>query len=275
MTHAACSFEFGPFRIDAVRRLVTRDGRPVPLTPKAFDTLVALVEQSGRTLNKEDLLERVWSGTSVEENNLTQAISRLRKTLEDASDGRRYILTIPGQGYRFVADDLREVPSSQAPASAPGRPVTRLMVLPFRVLRSDPDTDFLAFSVPDAITTSLSGLESLVVRSTMAARRFAGEHLDLAAIQSAAAVDAVLCGTLLRDGEEVDVNAQLVEVPSGTVTWSQHCRVPLGSIFRLQDALTRRIVDSLPVRLTATNACCGTTPPRARARTSCICAPIS
>lgn len=248
------SYEFGPFRVDPIRRQLTRGGRPVPLTPKAFDTLVALVEQSGRTVNKDELLERIWAGTAVEENNLTQAISRLRKALE--LNGVRYIVTIPGEGYRFVetvravdtASETQTSPGEQPPAPS-SRP--RLMVLPFRVLRSDPETDFLAFSVPDAITTSLSGLQSLIVRSSMAARRFAGEHLDLAAIASEAAVDAVLCGTLLRDGDELNVNAQLVDVPSGTVTWSQHCRVPLGSMFRLQDALTRRIVESLPVQLTA------------------------
>lgn len=248
------SYEFGPFRLDPVRRLLTRNGRPVPLTPKAFDTLVALVEQSGRTLTKDELLELVWPGTTVEENNLTQAISRLRKALE--LNGVRYIVTIPGEGYRFV-ETVRAVDaatetqalSDEQPAVRSARP--RLMVLPFRVLRSDAETDFLAFSVPDAITTSLSGLGSLIVRSSMAARRFAGDHFDLAAIQSEAAVDVVLCGTLLRDGDEVNVNAQLVDVPSGAVTWSQHCRAPIGNIFRLQDALTRRIVESLPVQLTA------------------------
>lgn len=242
------SYEFGPFRVDPVRRQLTRDGRPVPLTPKAFDTLVALVEQSGRTISKDELLERVWSGAAVEENNLTQAISRLRKALE--LHGTRFIVTIPGEGYRFV-DTVHVVNANAPDESGQPPPRPRLMVLPFRVLRSDPDTDFLAFSVPDAITTSLSGLQSLIVRSSMAARRFAGEHLDLAAIQREAAVDAVLCGTLLRDGDELNVNAQLVDVPSGTVTWSQHCRVPLGNMFRLQDALTRRIVESLPVRLSA------------------------
>ena len=119
-----------------------------------------------------------------------------------------------------MADDLREALASGAYGSVALQPVTRLMVLPFRFLRPDPDTEFLAFSLPDAIATSLSGLESLMVRSSMAARRFAADDGDLAAMQ-AAGVDAVLCGTLLRDGDELRVNAQFVEVRSGTVTWSQ------------------------------------------------------
>ncbi len=226
----------------------------MPLTSKAFDTLVALVERSGSTMTKDELLERVWSGSSVEENNLTQAISRLRKALNEGANGQQYILTIAGQGYRFVEDVRAVMPDADAPAvhaiDTQTRPVIRLMVLPFRILRPDVNTDFLAFSVPDAITSSLGGLESLVVRSSLAARRFAGEHLDFAAIQAEAAVDMILCGTMLRDGEELSVNAQLVKIPLGTVTWSHHSRVSLGSIFHLQDELTRRIVESLPVRLT-------------------------
>ena len=106
-------YEFGPFRLDPVRRRLLRDGEPVQLTPKAFDTLLALVEQSGRTVEKDDLMKRVWPGAVVEENNLNQNITALRKGLGDSRQASRYIATIPGLGYRFVAE-VRTAPPGGA-----------------------------------------------------------------------------------------------------------------------------------------------------------------
>ena len=123
------------------------------------------------------------------------------------------------------------------------------MVLPFRLLRPDAEFDFLAFSLADAVTNSLSPLESLVVRSTLAAARFASNAPDLGAIASEANVDVVLSGTLLRVGDALRVSAQLLEAPAGTVLWSHTSQVSLGDIFQLQDALARRIVESLALPL--------------------------
>jgi Tol biopolymer transport system component/DNA-binding winged helix-turn-helix (wHTH) protein len=95
-------YEFGPFRLDAANRLLLRNGETVPLKPKVFDTLLALVEQSGRVLTKQELMEKIWPDTAVEENNLTQNISALRKILGQSADGQQYIETIPRRGYRFV-----------------------------------------------------------------------------------------------------------------------------------------------------------------------------
>jgi TolB-like protein len=129
--------------------------------------------------------------------------------------------------------------------------MTRLIVLPFRLLRADPEIEFLAFGLSDALSTTLSGLESLLVRSSLTASRFSADPLDLEALAAKADVDAVLTGTLLRADDQLRVTAQLAEVPSGTVRWSHAMRVRLGDIFQLQDALTSRIVESLAVPLTA------------------------
>ena len=97
-------YDFGPFRIDVVKRRLLRDGEVLRLTPKAFDLLLVLVEESGRTIEKDELLDRVWPGTAVEENNLNQNITALRKSLGDSRQESQYIATIPGIGYRFVAE---------------------------------------------------------------------------------------------------------------------------------------------------------------------------
>jgi DNA-binding winged helix-turn-helix (wHTH) protein/TolB-like protein/lipoprotein NlpI len=103
-------YELGPFRIDVANRLLLRDGEPLPLTPKAVDTLLALVQHNGQVLNKEELMKLVWPDSIVEEGNLTQNIYLLRKTLSEGSNGRNYIETIPRRGYRFVgaAHETRE-----------------------------------------------------------------------------------------------------------------------------------------------------------------------
>src|ERR1041385_2723738 len=96
-------YEFGPFRLDPVEGLLLRDGQAVALTPKAFDTLLALVESSGHVLGKDELMSRVWPDSYVEETNLAQHISALRKVLGEREQGGQYIETVPKRGYRFVA----------------------------------------------------------------------------------------------------------------------------------------------------------------------------
>ena len=97
-------YHFGRFRLDTGDRVLFRDLEPVPLTPKVFDILLALVEQGGRVVPKDDLMKRVWPGTFVEDGNLTQSVSILRKALGESGGGPQFIETIPRRGYRFVAD---------------------------------------------------------------------------------------------------------------------------------------------------------------------------
>jgi Tol biopolymer transport system component/DNA-binding winged helix-turn-helix (wHTH) protein len=96
-------YEFGPFHLDATRRVLLKEGEPLKLFPKEFDTLLALVERSGELLEKDDLMRQVWQNTIVEESNLTTNISHLRKLLGESRDRHDYIVTVPGRGYRFVA----------------------------------------------------------------------------------------------------------------------------------------------------------------------------
>jgi Tol biopolymer transport system component/DNA-binding winged helix-turn-helix (wHTH) protein len=152
-------YEFGPFLLDPAERVLTRGGRPVPLTPKVFDLLVVLVESGGHLLGKKDLLEAVWPDSFVEEGNLTFSISSLRKALGEDRKEPQYIETVPRSGYRFVADvrvlegdpggeaatgggdpdddgHARVPPAAGAPRGAEargGRPVSKLLV-PLAVL---------------------------------------------------------------------------------------------------------------------------------------------
>src|SRR5262245_34068854 len=101
-------YEFGPFRVDTVKYVLTRDGEVAPLNLKAFEILLALIENRGQVLEKNELLQRVWPDTVVEENNLARNISALRKALDEQPNEHQYVMTVPGRGYRFVAS-VREV----------------------------------------------------------------------------------------------------------------------------------------------------------------------
>ena len=97
-------YQFDGFRVDATERLLFKDNREVPLTPKVFDTLLVLLENSSHVLTKKELMEKVWPDSFVEENNLAQNISILRKALGEGKEGDHYIQTVPKRGYRFVGD---------------------------------------------------------------------------------------------------------------------------------------------------------------------------
>jgi len=141
---------------------------------------------------------------------------------------------------------IREVMAVHDSVTAPAtRPMTRLIALPFRVLRPDTETDFLAFSLPDAITTSLTGTRNLLVRSSAAASRFDPAAPDLRKLASDADVDVALMGTILRAGTRLRATAQLVETPAGTVMWSHSSQHALDDVFAMQDELVAGIVGSL------------------------------
>ncbi len=168
----------------------------------------------------------------------------IRRALAKNPDGRP-------ASTRAMAEELntaRSIDGHEPRAMA--RALTRVVVLPFRVLRPDPEIDFLAFSLPDAITTSLAGMGSLIVRSSATAARFAGEVPDIKALAVEADVDRVVTGTLLRSGDQLRAATQLVEAPEGTLLTSHTVQAPLGDLFRMQDDIARRVVEGLALPLT-------------------------
>ncbi|MGH9928829.1 MAG: winged helix-turn-helix domain-containing protein, partial [Pyrinomonadaceae bacterium] len=114
-------YEFGRFRVKSDERVLLREEELVPLTPKAFDILLTLLENDGRIVNKDDLMKKVWPNTFVEEGNLTQNVSLLRKALGESANGPQFIETVPRRGYRFVA------PVSRASGNVQDRSVESLL----------------------------------------------------------------------------------------------------------------------------------------------------
>lgn len=136
-------------------------------------------------------------------------------------------------------------------SAASARSLRRLIVLPFRLLRPSAEIQFLAFSLPEAITVSLGGLENLTVRSSIVAARYCDDSPDLQKIATEAEVDVVLTGALLQLGEQLRITAQLVEVLSGALLWSYSSQGTTHELLELHDDLVRRVVDSILPSLTA------------------------
>src|SRR5215831_13564863 len=148
--------EFGPFTLDTRERVLRRDGKPVALTPRGFDILLVLVQNSGRVLTKQEMMDRVWSDTIVDESNLARQVSTLRKTLGRAA--AQYLETIPWRGYRFNTA-VRVAQNS-------------LAVLPFRNENGDADADYLANGITEGLINKLSLVSGLKVMSRNSVFRY-------------------------------------------------------------------------------------------------------
>jgi non-specific serine/threonine protein kinase len=147
---------------------------------------------------------------------------------------------------RALQSGGRETPLSRRRAET----VRRFIALPFRMLRPDPEVDFLSTSLPEAIGASLAGIQHLAVRSTRVAASVGGAEPDLKKLASQVEVDYALAGNLMSAGSRLRLNAELLQVPSGTVVWSLQEDVPIGDLFQLQDELASKVVEGVAIPLT-------------------------
>jgi TolB-like protein/tetratricopeptide (TPR) repeat protein len=247
MSESGTILRFDVFELDGESGELRKHGDRIKLPPQPFRVLELLARRGGEVLTRTEIRERIWcNDTFVDfDQGLNFCIRQIREALGDTAGTPRFIETLPRRGYRFL------LPVETVTPAEP-KPTTRLIVLPFRILRPDPETDFLAFSLPDALTSSLSELKSLVVRSSLAASRFsAGGAQDWKTIASDADVDMIVTGTLLAAGVEIRVTAQLTDASSGTLLWSHSTQASIGDVFRVQDEITERVVDSLSLPLSA------------------------
>ena len=150
-------YEFGQFRLDATARLVFCGDAVVPLAPKAVEILIALVENSGRLVERDGLIRSVWPDTHVEEANLTYNIAMLRRTLGEDPAGEDYIETIPKRGYRFVAGVRKiSVEENDKGSATPGD--GSIVVLRFVNMSLDPENEYFSDAWPRKSPTLLPGL---------------------------------------------------------------------------------------------------------------------
>lgn len=249
------AYEFGPYRLLPLERLLLRGGKPVSLTPRVLDTLLVFVRNRGKLLTKDDLMKMVWPDTTVEEGNLTQNIFMLRKLLGETPKDHQYIVTVPLQGYCFVAD-VREVHDAESADTASGQfestrvPQTICAVLPFTLLNAPPDEDFRGVGMADTLITKLSGLKRLVLRPTSAVLRYADAKEDVQEIGRQLKVGSLLEGTIQHTNNRVRVNVRLIDANDGTTIWAAGFDEKYSNIFAVQDCIANQVVRALQIKLT-------------------------
>jgi Tol biopolymer transport system component/TolB-like protein/Tfp pilus assembly protein PilF len=249
----ATIYQFGKFVLNVQEQMLTADGVAVHLPTKEFETLQMLVENNGKVLSKDEMMSAIWKDTFVEESNLVQYVSRLRKILN--VDGNQYIKTISKRGYRFLADvkatdgDLfieRHLRVKVGGTESRGlSEISSVAVLPFQPLASASDDDeFLGLGIADALITQLTRSGQIITRPTASVLKFRSADQDPVAIADLLNVDAILQGNFQKSGNRLRLTAQMLDSKSGKTLWAESFNTEIDDIFDVQDRLAERIVNA-------------------------------
>lgn len=239
---------FGQFRLDLKGRGLSRDGKSIPLGSRALDILGVLASARGDVVTKDQLMERVWPGRVVEENNIQVHISALRKALDDGNDSQSHVVTVPGRGYRLIgvqslatAGETKAVPTQNA-----GDPdVPSIAVLPFQNMSNDPGQEHFTDGVVEEIITGLSRMRWLSVTARNSSFVYRGRSVNVKQVGRELGVRYVLEGSVRKDGNRVRITGQLIDSLSGAHLWADHFDGSLTDIFDLQDKITASVVGAI------------------------------
>ncbi len=253
MVSAGGTYEFGDFRLEAGKRLLFQRGKLVRLTPKVFDTLLHLVQHQGKTVAKDELMRAVWPDTIVEENNLNQNISTLRRVLGDDRGENRFIATLPGKGYQFIPWVELRGPTEKFETE----PVT-LAVIPFENISADPEREYLADGLTEEVIAALGQIDpghlSVIGRTTMMAYKKTrktladiGRELDAAYLVES---------SIRSEGGRLRITSNLVRVAGQVQIWSMSYDSEPGSMLEFQREISAAISEQVrlqvsPERLSA------------------------
>jgi len=239
-------FAFGPFRFDAKGRVLFRGPKDLGLPPKAADTLHLLLENAGDVVNKDKLLDTVWSGVVVGEGSLARTISILRKALGGDDASRAYIATVSKRGYRFVAPLDHRV---DAPRDAQR---VMLLVLPFENSSSRRPHDYFSDGLTEEMIAQLARLnpERLGVIARATSLMFKGNKRRVREIGRELGVQFVLEGSVRRSPGSVRIAARLIQVADETQIWAESYQRRPGDVLRLQSEVAATIAGEIKVKLT-------------------------
>lgn len=267
----ASIYDFQGFRVDTVRRQLSRGGELIPLTAKAFDTLLILIERKGETVSKADLMDLVWNDVAVEENNLTQQISTLRKAFGERPDDHRFIVTVPRRGYSFVAKIDPPFAAAQISsiitnwstrhidaAALRGYSLAlaqifllicafawsavfvqndahsqSVAILNFRVYSTG--DEFIGSGISETLRARLGSVEDLIVRPVANG----GEPQ--------ADVDLIVRGSVHRDGDRLRVVVEMLDVGKQRIVWGRTFDSSASGVFALQDSIAGELAAVLNV----------------------------
>ena len=233
---------FGRFRFDVAQRQLSREGVPVRLGSRALDILWALVSARGDVVTKEELMERVWPGQVVEDNNLQVQVSALRKALDDGGGGQSHLVTVPGRGYRLVG---------LVDGRAGDRDRPSIAVLPFQNLSNDPAHEHFADGIVEDITTALGRLRWLLVIARNSSFTYKGRTVDVKQVGRELGVRYLLEGSVRWASKRLRISGQLVDATTGGQLWAERYDLEVDDIFVAQDAITRNVAAAIGPHLLA------------------------
>jgi TolB-like protein/lipopolysaccharide biosynthesis regulator YciM len=273
---------FEGFRLD--RRagvLFRRDERgvftPIAIGRRALDILGVLVERPGDLVSRDEIIDAVWPGTTVEDSNLNVQVAALRRILDDRRAESSCIQTVSGRGYRFIGS-VTQVVEPAPPAVGAGQPYDpstgiaahlgtaprlSIVVLPFSNLSDDREQQFFADGITEDLTTDLSRLADMLVISRNTAITYGSKPVGTKQIGRELCVRYVLEGSVRRSGDQVRVNAQLIDAETDAHLWAERFDREMGDLFALQDEITSRIAIALNLELVAAEAARATEHPDA------------
>lgn len=262
MSSRVLRYEFGNYRLLPSERLLYRAGENIPLKSKVFETLLTLVRHPGKLLTKDQLMTEIWGGNFVEEANLTQNIFTLRKIFGENPRDHRFIVTVPGRGYRFVAhietivEQKRETSASGTLYAAYGSSSKSLAVLPLKFLmpKDGASEKYLGLAIADTLITQLSATRKFAVRSTEAVLKYVETEKDAIAIGRELDVEVILSGTIQTLNAKIRANLQLHDTQSGDTLWADKFEVAAGDFFEMQDRISSRATDALVNRQNGNSA---------------------
>lgn len=256
--HYTGLYEFGAFSLNPLRRIVLRDGEPLPLTPKCFDILLALVEHAGEVLVKEELIESVWPDTVVEEGNLNRNISTLRRILGESPNDHRYIVTVPGRGYRFVAE-VREAPEERAKVTWHESNISEALELPPEIAASKAAARPMSAPLPSIVSSpvrrrfariQMSALRLIIIGMTCALALVIVVRFGLRTRPALSATDQVLIADfsnttgdpVFDDTLKQAVSVQLTQSPYLNILSDARIRATLQLMTKAQDTKLTPVV---------------------------------
>jgi len=254
-------FSFGPFLLDVKERVLLRGDKPVSLAHKVFATLLVLVENAGRIVEKEDFIRELWPDTYVEEGNIAQNIFKLRKVLGKNRVGKPYIETVPRRGYRFLAIVNRSSmisdpivshsrkASKAHPETEVDRRIKSIAVLPLTNNSHDETAEYLSDGITESIINTLSRLPQLRVMARSSVFSYKGCEIDPKQVGRELRVGTLLTGKILQFSDQLVIRVELVETATGWQVWGEQYHYKLTDIFEVQERIASEVSEQLSLKL--------------------------
>jgi DNA-binding winged helix-turn-helix (wHTH) protein/Tfp pilus assembly protein PilF len=245
-------YEISDFSMDPSTRQLFHRGAPVSISSRAFDLLECLVEEPGVLIRKSALLERVWFDSYVEESNLAVHVSALRRVLKEKRGECKFIQTVSGRGYRFVAPVrvVENESTSTAGLPKPEAAPVSIAILPLGLSAASPDLEYLADGITRSLIDDLSSIEGLKVLAYSAVRQYQNSPLDLQETGFLLGANLLLAGRIVEHRGRLEIGMELIRASDRSHLWGLQQEFALDDVFRVKREISLAIAEKLKLKLT-------------------------